>query len=44
MVAAVAHHQFEMLTCEQRRQLLEPSNVLVELKGIVPRQLGALRL
>jgi UDP-N-acetyl-D-galactosamine dehydrogenase len=44
VVAAVAHHQFAALTAEQWRQLLEPGGVLLDLKGIVPRELGALRL
>jgi len=44
VVAAVAHHQFAALTADQWRQLLEPSGVLLDLKGIVPRELGALRL
>ncbi len=44
VVAAVAHRQFTMLPAEQWPQLLEPAGVLLDLKGIVPRQLGALRL
>jgi UDP-N-acetyl-D-galactosamine dehydrogenase len=43
VVAAVAHRQFAALRAEQWRQLLEPSGVLLDLKGIVPRELGALR-
>jgi UDP-N-acetyl-D-galactosamine dehydrogenase len=44
VVGAVAHQQFAELTAEQWRQLLGPSGVLMDLKGFVPRQVGALRL
>jgi UDP-N-acetyl-D-galactosamine dehydrogenase len=44
VVAAVAHRQFKVLPAEHWRQLLEPSGVLLDLKGITPRELGALRL
>jgi UDP-N-acetyl-D-galactosamine dehydrogenase len=44
VVAAVAHHQFVAWSATQWCQLLEPTGVLVDLKGIVPRELGALRL
>jgi len=48
VLAAVAHHQFTALSTEQWMQLLEPplphSAVLLDLKGMVPRALGALRL
>jgi UDP-N-acetyl-D-galactosamine dehydrogenase len=44
VVAAVAHRQFMVLPAEHWRQLLEPAGVLLDLKGIVPRELGALRL
>jgi len=48
VLAAVAHRQFLELSSEQWRQLLEPplphSAVLLDLKGMVPRELGALRL
>jgi len=44
VVAAVAHRQFTMLPAEQWRQLLDPDGVLLDLKGIAPRELGALRL
>jgi hypothetical protein len=33
-----------MLPAEQWRQLLEPDGVLLDLKGIAPRELEALRL
>jgi len=44
VVAAVAHRQFAELALEQWQQLLTPSGVLLDLKGIVPRTMGALRL
>jgi len=44
VVAAVAHRQFVELELGQWQQLLTPSGVLLDLKGIVPRNLGALRL
>jgi UDP-N-acetyl-D-galactosamine dehydrogenase len=44
VVAAVAYHAFAALSSAEWSQLLEPTGVLVDLKGIVPRELGALRL
>ncbi len=44
VVLAVAHHQFELLTPVRWSQLLEPGGVLMDLKGIIPRELGPLRL
>jgi len=44
VIAAVAHRQFNALTSEQWQQLLEPNGLLLDLKGIVPRQLEAIRL
>jgi len=44
VVAAVAHKQFAGFTADQWRQLLMPSGVLLDLKGVLPRELGALRL
>jgi UDP-N-acetyl-D-glucosamine/UDP-N-acetyl-D-galactosamine dehydrogenase len=44
VVAAVAHQQFEALSADHWRALLAPTGVLVDLKGIAPRDLGALRL
>jgi len=41
---AVAHREFAALSREAWCQLLEPRGVMVDLKGIVPRELGALRL
>ncbi len=40
VVAAVAHHAFATLSNAEWSQLLEPNGVLVDLKGIVPRELG----
>ena len=44
VVVAVPHKQFAKWTLEQWRQLLLPSGVLLDLKGIVPRELAPLRL
>ena len=44
VVAAVPHRQFARLTPEQWQQLLLPSGLLLDLKGIVPRHLAAIRL
>ena len=44
VVAAVAHQQFQALSSDHWRALLAHNGVLVDLKGIVPRDLGALRL
>lgn len=44
IVAAVAHRQFKDITLNEWRQLLDPSGVLLDLKGIAPRELGAMRL
>lgn len=44
VVVAVAHQQFTGLPAERWRQLLAASGVLLDLKGTVPRELGALRL
>jgi UDP-N-acetyl-D-galactosamine dehydrogenase len=44
VVLAVAHQQFAAFSCQEWRQLVAPGGVLLDLKGIVPRQLGALRL
>jgi UDP-N-acetyl-D-galactosamine dehydrogenase len=44
VIAAVAHRQFTALTSEQWQQLLEPNALLLDLKGIVPRELEPIRL
>ena len=44
VVAAVPHHQFQALTREQWQHLITADGVLLDLKGIVPRELQPLRL
>ncbi|MBM5797024.1 MAG: nucleotide sugar dehydrogenase [Cyanobacteria bacterium K_Offshore_0m_m2_072] len=44
VVAAVAHHQFAGLEIEYWQQLLEPGGVLLDLKGVMPRDLQPIRL
>ena len=44
VVVAVAHQQFRELSVEKWQQLLTPDGVLLDLKGLVPRHLGAMRL
>ena len=44
VVVAVAHKRFKALPAEQWEQMLTPDGVLVDLKGLVPRQVCALRL
>ena len=44
VVAAVAHWQFANQPAGTWHQLLAPDGVLIDLNGIVPRELGALRL
>ena len=44
VAAAVGHRQFIELSAEQWKQLLTPGGVLLDLKGIMPRELGAIRL
>ena len=44
VVAAVAHHQFQALTHEQWQHLITADGILLDLKGLVPRQLQPLRL
>jgi UDP-N-acetyl-D-galactosamine dehydrogenase len=44
MVVAVAHREFAQLGAAQWRALLEPGAVVLDLKGVVPRELGAMRL
>ncbi|MFN7819292.1 MAG: nucleotide sugar dehydrogenase [Cyanobacteriota bacterium] len=44
VVAAVAHHQFAALTADQWRQLVAADGLVLDLKGIVPRELNPLRL
>jgi len=44
VVAAVAHHQFAGLKIEHWQQLLEPGGVMLDLKGVMPRDLQPIRL
>ena len=44
VVAAVAHHQFVGLSLEDWNALVAPGGVLMDLKGVVPRELEPLRL
>jgi UDP-N-acetyl-D-galactosamine dehydrogenase len=44
VLALVPHQHFRQLNDEQWQALLEPGGVLFDLKGILPRQLGPLRL
>jgi len=43
-VVAVAHREFAQLGAAQWLALLEPGAVVLDLKGVVPRELGAMRL
>jgi len=40
----VPHREFRQFSEEQWQEFLEPSGVLLDLKGIVPRELAPLRL
>ena len=44
VVVAVAHQQFRQIPAAQWQPMLMPGGVLVDLKGLVPRHVGALRL
>jgi UDP-N-acetyl-D-galactosamine dehydrogenase len=44
MVLAVAHREFAELPAAQWQALLEPGAVILDLKGIVPRELNPVRL
>ena len=44
VVVAVAHRQFAELGAAEWQALQEPGAVLLDLKGVVPRELGAMRL
>jgi len=43
VICAVAHKQFVQLSVEQWQQLLVPAGVLLDLKGVLPRELKPLR-
>ena len=44
VILAVAHKQFAAITSAAWRKILSPDSVLVDLKGVAPRQLNPLRL
>jgi UDP-N-acetyl-D-galactosamine dehydrogenase len=44
VVAAVAHREFAAWGAEQWQLLLQPGGLLLDLKGIIPRELQPLRL
>ena len=44
VMALVPHQHFRQLSEDQWQELVEPGGVLLDLKGIVPRQLAPLRL
>ena len=44
VVVAVAHHQFLAIETKQWRELVETNGVLLDLKGIIPRELDPLRI
>lgn len=44
VVAAVAHRQFVEIKSEQWRQMVSANGVLLDLKGIIPRELEPLRM
>lgn len=44
VAVVVAHRQFVELTGDRYQKMLQPGGVMLDLKGIVPRELGALRL
>ena len=44
VVAAVAHREFAAWSAEQWQLLLQPGGLLLDLKGIIPRELQPLRL
>ena len=44
VVAAVAHQQFAAIKSEQWRQMVAANGVLLDLKGIIPRELEPLRM
>lgn len=44
VILAVAHREFVSLSVNEWRQMLAPGGLLLDLKGIVPRELDAMRL
>ena len=43
-MVALARREFAALAQGQWQDMLEPSAVVLDLKGVVPRELGAIRL
>ena len=44
IILAVAHEQFRKLTLEAWRNMISVNTVLMDLKNLIPRELGAIRL
>ena len=44
VILAVAHHEFAEMTIEQWRELIPAGGILLDLKGIIPRELNPVRL
>jgi UDP-N-acetyl-D-galactosamine dehydrogenase len=44
VIGAVAHNAFTQMTIEQWRQPLSENGVLLDLKGVMPRELSPIRL
>jgi UDP-N-acetyl-D-galactosamine dehydrogenase len=44
VIAAVAHTEFKTLTVDEWLSFLEPAGILMDLKGIIPRQLKPIRI
>ena len=44
IIAAVAHDQFKFISREQWSEMLEENGLLIDLKGIIPKDLVSLRL
>ena len=44
VAVAVAHRQFTRLSINQWQHLLQPGGVLLDLKGVLPRELDPLRI
>jgi UDP-N-acetyl-D-galactosamine dehydrogenase len=44
VIVAVSHREFQGMSVERWKRLLQPQGVLLDLKGIVPRELAPLRL
>ena len=44
VVGAVAHKQFCELTVSEWQQLIKPNGLFLDLKGLIPRDLRAIRI